>query len=125
MPPMTRGIPIWLMLLGTVLGQALIVAGLWLVFAQALPAYRWVPGLALLAAGLYLGMTRVIDPLVPNAGRVFVGSLKSLMALAFYACAALTLYSVFSGTASDLLHTLQRTGYWPDLYNSPANTRYW
>ncbi len=48
-------------------------------------------GLAFVAAGLFLAMWLVIDPLVPQAGRIFTGTLKLAMVVLFYICSAATL----------------------------------
>lgn len=103
---MTRQARISELLMGTLCGQAMLVFGLWLAFAQWLASSRLAAALALMAGGMYLAMVIVIDPLVPGAGRVFVGLIKSAVAIVFYASAALVIYGMGSGRASELLQAL-------------------
>ena len=77
---------ITLRLTGFCWAQSMLVLGLvWLMPATAHeggPAY----GLAMIAAGLFLAMWLVIDRLVPDASRVFTGTLKLAALVVFYGC---------------------------------------
>lgn len=90
------------MALGIGWSQALLVAGLWLIFATTLHLARLVPAAGLIAAGLFVAMWLVIDRLVPDAGAWFVAGLKLLALLLFYAASGLALYGVVTGRATML-----------------------
>ena len=53
--------------------------------------------LALIAASSLLAMTCVIDPLVPDAGRLFTTAIKLLTLVVLLVCTSHTLYSVITG----------------------------
>lgn len=57
-------------------------------------------GLALVGASLFVVMWLVLDRLVPDAGRVFTGTLKLVALVLFYAC----------GTAAVIHHWPAATG---------------
>jgi hypothetical protein len=54
-------------------------------------------GLALISASLLLAMTCVIDPLVPDAGRLFTAAIKLSTLVVLLVCTSHTLYSVITG----------------------------
>ena len=83
-----------LMLTGFAWALSALVLGLTLM----LPALRgegdFVMGLAFAAVGLFLAMWLVIDPLVPQAGPFFTGTLKLLAVVLFFASGFATLYGI-------------------------------
>lgn len=99
---MRRPAHILVVSLGIGWSQSLLVAGLWLIFATALPHARLVPAVGLIGAGLFVAMWLVIDRLVSEAGARFAAGLKLLALGVFYAASALALYGVVTGRATML-----------------------
>lgn len=85
------------LLVGACWAEVLLVAGVWVLLAGLPLSARLAPGLVFVSAGLYVAMMLVIDRLVPDAGRVMVGSLKIAVVLVFCTCTVLTLYALLSG----------------------------
>lgn len=99
---MKRSTRVTTLLLFWLIAQAVFVVGL-LLWESGGP---FVPGpmtgIALVGAGSFLVMWRVIGPLVPDAGRFFSGALKAAAMLVFYVYAGLTLIGMLSERASPL-----------------------
>lgn len=78
-------------------------AQLWLVLGLAFLIEELIPGLApevgltFVAAGLFLGMRLLIDPLVPDAGRAFTLSLKLASLVWLITCGLITLQGTLTG----------------------------
>ncbi|MFK7790003.1 MAG: hypothetical protein AB8C95_11005 [Phycisphaeraceae bacterium] len=91
---MNHARPIPLMLTGLCWAMSMLVLGLTSLMIGPTPdPTRLAMGLALIGASLFLMMWLVIDPLVPDAGRIFTGTLKLATLVVFYVYAALMLVS--------------------------------
>ena len=77
--------------------QALLVFGLALLLDVFKTDEGPIVALALIAASLLLAMWGLIDPLVPEAGRVFTWAIKGGVLAVFFVCTALTLFKVTTG----------------------------
>lgn len=94
---MSRPLRILTLLIGILWAQALMVSALSLLFTPAPAGDRLVLGIGLFAAGAFVAMCLVIDPLVPGAGPVVVVPLKLAAGLVFWACVALSVYGIAFG----------------------------
>ena len=94
---MNRSTRVATLLLNWGFAQTVFVLGLALWFSGATFIPGQFSGLALVAAGGFLAMWLVIDPLVPDAGKAFAWSLKAGMLLLFYVYAGLSF--AYAGSA--------------------------
>ena len=79
------------------IAQGVLVLGLALLLGAVGSNEHFAAALALIAAGMLLVMTCVIDPLVPDAGRLFTSAIKLATLVVLLVGTSHTLYGVITG----------------------------